>query len=129
MYHAIVRRKVEKLFEGLGRGDGDYAVAGMAPRFEHIFPGDHAHRRRAPHASWNSRLARAERRRSVNSPATPSLRAPAHRRLQQRILLKKFTHPIDEHTHLRRKVAALRIHDEYGKLLRGPVGQHLSQLS
>jgi ketosteroid isomerase-like protein len=41
MYHAIVRRKVERLFEGLGRGDVDYAVAGMAPRFEHIFPGDH----------------------------------------------------------------------------------------
>ena len=41
MYHAIVRRKVEKLFEGLGRRDVDYAVAGMAPRFEHIFPGDH----------------------------------------------------------------------------------------
>lgn len=41
MYHAIVRRNVRKLFEALGRGDVDYAVAGMAPRFEHIFPGDH----------------------------------------------------------------------------------------
>lgn len=42
MYHAIVRRNVEKLFAALGRGDIDYAVAGMAPRFEHIFPGEHA---------------------------------------------------------------------------------------
>ena len=41
MYHAIVRRNVKKLFEALGRGDIDYVVAGMAPRFEHIFPGDH----------------------------------------------------------------------------------------
>ena len=31
-----------KLFKALGRGDVGYAVAGMAPRFEHIFPGDHA---------------------------------------------------------------------------------------
>ena len=41
MYHAIVRRNVKKLFAALGRGDLDYVVAGMAPRFEHIFPGDH----------------------------------------------------------------------------------------
>ena len=42
MYHAIVRWKVRKLFEALGRGDIDYAIAGLAPRFEHIFPGEHA---------------------------------------------------------------------------------------
>ena len=41
MYHAIVRQNVRKLFAALGRGDVDYAVAGMARRFEHIFPGDH----------------------------------------------------------------------------------------
>jgi ketosteroid isomerase-like protein len=41
MYHAIVRRNVRSLFAALGRGDVDAAVAGMAPRFEHIFPGDH----------------------------------------------------------------------------------------
>lgn len=41
MYHSIVRRNVQKLFEALGRGDVDYAVAGMAHRFEHIFPGNH----------------------------------------------------------------------------------------
>lgn len=42
MYHAIVRSNVRNLFAALGRGDVDYAVAGMAPRFEHIFLGDHA---------------------------------------------------------------------------------------
>lgn len=41
MYHAIVRRNVTKLFEALNRGDIDYVVAGLAPRFEHIFSGDH----------------------------------------------------------------------------------------
>ena len=41
MYHAIVRRNVERLFDALRRGDVDYAMRGMAPRFEHIFPGDH----------------------------------------------------------------------------------------
>jgi ketosteroid isomerase-like protein len=41
MYHAIVRRNVVRLFDALGRGDVDAAVAGMAPRFEHIFPGNH----------------------------------------------------------------------------------------
>jgi ketosteroid isomerase-like protein len=41
MYHAIVRSNVRSLFAALGRGDVDAAVAGMAKRFEHIFPGDH----------------------------------------------------------------------------------------
>ena len=41
MYHAIVRNNVTKLFAALGRGDVDTAVAGMARRFEHIFPGNH----------------------------------------------------------------------------------------
>jgi ketosteroid isomerase-like protein len=41
MYHAIVRSNVKKLFDALGRRDVDYVVAGMASRFEHIFPGDH----------------------------------------------------------------------------------------
>ncbi|HZF30133.1 MAG TPA: nuclear transport factor 2 family protein [Gammaproteobacteria bacterium] len=62
MYHAIVRRKVTKLFEALGRGDVDFAVAGMAPRFEHIFPGEHTlggmrHTRPAIHA-WLHRTLR-----------------------------------------------------------------------
>ncbi|NYF33593.1 MULTISPECIES: nuclear transport factor 2 family protein [Sphingopyxis] len=42
MYHAIVRRQVRKIFAGLSRGDWESALAGMADRFEHIFPGDHA---------------------------------------------------------------------------------------
>ena len=42
MYHAIVRRQVRKIFEGLSRGDWQSALAGMADRFEHIIPGDHA---------------------------------------------------------------------------------------
>ena len=42
MYHAIVRQKVGELFAALDRGDIDYAIAGLAPRFEHIFSGDHA---------------------------------------------------------------------------------------
>lgn len=41
MYHAIVRRNVAQLFEALNRQDIDYVVAGLARRFEHIFPGDH----------------------------------------------------------------------------------------
>lgn len=62
MYHAIVRRNVSKLFEALGRGDIDYAVAGMAERFEHIFPGEHAlggvRHTRAGIRAWLERLLR-----------------------------------------------------------------------
>ena len=62
MYHAIVRSKVRKLFEALGRQDVDYVVAGVAPRFEHIFSGDHTlggtrHTRPAIRA-WFERLFR-----------------------------------------------------------------------
>lgn len=62
MYHSIVRRNVTRLFEALGRGDVDAAVAGMAPRFEHIFPGEHTlggvrHTRPAIRA-WLERLMR-----------------------------------------------------------------------
>ena len=62
MYHAIVRRNVLKLFEALNRGDIDYVVAGLARRFEHIFPGDHTlggvrHTRPAIRA-WFERLFR-----------------------------------------------------------------------
>lgn len=42
MYHLIVRRQIRKIFAGLSRGDWESALAGMADRFEHIFPGDHA---------------------------------------------------------------------------------------
>jgi ketosteroid isomerase-like protein len=42
MYHVIVRRRVRGIFEALGRGDYEVAMAGFAPRFEHIFAGRHA---------------------------------------------------------------------------------------
>jgi ketosteroid isomerase-like protein len=42
MYHAIVRRRVAQTFEALSRGEYEFALAGMAPRFEHIFAGNHA---------------------------------------------------------------------------------------
>jgi ketosteroid isomerase-like protein len=42
MYHAIVRRRVRGIFDALGRGDYEIAMAGFAPRFEHIFAGTHA---------------------------------------------------------------------------------------
>lgn len=42
IYHAIVRRQVRKIFDGLSKGDWITALGGMADRFEHIFPGEHA---------------------------------------------------------------------------------------
>ena len=62
MYHAMVRRNVIRPFEALNRGDIDYVVAGLAPRFEHIFSGDHTlggmrHTRPAIRA-WFERLFR-----------------------------------------------------------------------
>jgi ketosteroid isomerase-like protein len=42
MYHAVVRRRVAQTFEALSRGDYEFALAGMAARFEHIFAGNHA---------------------------------------------------------------------------------------
>ena len=42
MYHAIVRRRVARTFAALSRGEYEEALAGMAPRFEHIFAGTHA---------------------------------------------------------------------------------------
>ena len=41
-YHAFVRRQVRNTFDALTRGDWESAAAGVADRFEHIFPGDHA---------------------------------------------------------------------------------------
>jgi ketosteroid isomerase-like protein len=42
MYHAIVRRKLRRVFDEIGRGNSDYVLAGLAKRFEHSFAGDHA---------------------------------------------------------------------------------------
>jgi ketosteroid isomerase-like protein len=42
MYHAIVRRKLRRVFAELGRGNSRYVLGGLAPAFEHSFAGDHA---------------------------------------------------------------------------------------
>lgn len=42
MYHAIVRRKLRRVFEELGRGNSEIVLAGLAPTFEHSFAGAHA---------------------------------------------------------------------------------------
>jgi ketosteroid isomerase-like protein len=41
MYHAIVRRKLQKVFDDLNRGDYEGVLQGLAPRFEHVFFGKH----------------------------------------------------------------------------------------
>jgi ketosteroid isomerase-like protein len=42
MFHAIAERKVRQIFEGLSDGRYEPAMEALAPRFEHIFAGDHA---------------------------------------------------------------------------------------
>lgn len=42
MYHAIVRRKLRRVFAEIGNGNPDYVLAGLATHFEHSFAGDHA---------------------------------------------------------------------------------------
>ncbi len=42
MYHAIVRRKLLRVFHELGRGNHAYVLAGLAQQFEHSFAGTHA---------------------------------------------------------------------------------------
>jgi ketosteroid isomerase-like protein len=41
MYHMITRRKLRNVFEQLSRGNSEVAFADLAPRFEHVFSGDH----------------------------------------------------------------------------------------
>ncbi len=41
MYHTLVRRKIERIFSELSRGNFDFVLAGVAPRLEHSFAGDH----------------------------------------------------------------------------------------
>ncbi len=65
MYHTIVKRQIRKVFDALSRGDWETAVNGMAERFEHIFPGDHAlggtrHTKEGLRA-WFQRLFRVHR--------------------------------------------------------------------
>ena len=42
MYKTIARRKVEAIFEGLGRGDWKAGIADVADDVHHVFPGDNA---------------------------------------------------------------------------------------
>jgi ketosteroid isomerase-like protein len=42
MYHAIVRRKLQKVFDDLNRGEYEGVLRGLSPRFEHVFFGAHA---------------------------------------------------------------------------------------
>lgn len=62
MYHAIIKRKLRAIFEGLDQGDFESTVAGMARRFEHRFAGDHplGGTRHTPAAlrAWFQRLMR-----------------------------------------------------------------------
>ncbi|MGL4319615.1 MAG: nuclear transport factor 2 family protein [Paracoccaceae bacterium] len=42
MYHAIVRRKINALFDAINRGDAEPVFTGFAARFEHVMLGNHA---------------------------------------------------------------------------------------
>jgi ketosteroid isomerase-like protein len=42
MYHAIVRRKLRRVFNEIGNRNADYVLAGLAPRFDHSFAGSRA---------------------------------------------------------------------------------------
>ena len=42
MYHAIIRRKLRRVFDELSTGNYEPVLASMAPRFEHAFAGSHA---------------------------------------------------------------------------------------
>jgi ketosteroid isomerase-like protein len=42
MYHAIVRRKLRRVFREIGNRNADYVLAGLAPHFDHSFAGSHA---------------------------------------------------------------------------------------
>lgn len=61
MYHAIVKKKLQKAFQQLNNGDYDPIIAQFGPEFEHVFPGNHAlaGRRYTPESNvaWYKRLA------------------------------------------------------------------------
>ena len=42
MYHAVVRRRVQNLFDAINRGDAEPVLSGFAPKFQHCFLGDSA---------------------------------------------------------------------------------------
>ena len=62
MFHAIAERQVRRMFASLSAGDYEPAFAGLAPRFEHVFAGDHAlggtRRTEVAFRAWFERLYR-----------------------------------------------------------------------
>lgn len=42
VYHAIVERRIRRLFQAINQGDAEPVLRQFAPRFEHAFLGDHA---------------------------------------------------------------------------------------
>lgn len=42
MYHMVIKRIVQSVFENLSKGDYEATLKQLAPRLEHYFPGDHA---------------------------------------------------------------------------------------
>jgi ketosteroid isomerase-like protein len=62
MYHAIVRRRVRKLFGAVNRADAEPVLRAFAGQFEHSFLGDHAlggsRRTLAATRRWYERLYR-----------------------------------------------------------------------
>ena len=62
MYHAIVRRRIRRLFDAVNRGDAEPVLQMFAGRFEHSFLGEHAlggsRRTLAATRQWYERLYR-----------------------------------------------------------------------
>ena len=62
MYHAVVRRRINQLFDTVNKGDAQPVLHQFARRFEHTFLGDHAlggtRRTMAATRRWYERLYR-----------------------------------------------------------------------
>jgi ketosteroid isomerase-like protein len=62
VYHAIVRRRTNRIFRQLSEGDWDALVGDLAPDVHHVFPGEHplGGERRTSEAvlRWFQRLGR-----------------------------------------------------------------------
>jgi len=60
MYHRVLRGKLANVFEQLSVGNYEVAFGDLAPRFEHVFAGDHAfggtRRTTASFRRWFERL-------------------------------------------------------------------------
>ena len=62
MFHAVAERQVRQMSLSLSAGDDEPALANLAPRFKHVFAGDHSlsgtHRTQAAFRAWFERLYR-----------------------------------------------------------------------